>query len=202
MTKAEIKTQLDSNLARVENLVRIYETHLAGTGQGRRPIHSTDLLRSAVVFLHASLEDLLRNIAAERLPGADEKTINEIPLAGISAEGRPEKFLLGRLTAHRGKSVDQIIHESVQSHLQRSNYNSVEDIVRVLQDSGISPDPCRVHFPVLSEFMARRHQIVHRADKNEQHGSGQHRAQSIGRHTVREWALAVAGVANTILAQM
>lgn len=202
MTKEEINDRLNRNLDRVENLVTIYETHLAGHGQGRRPVNSTDVLRSAAVLLHASLEDFLRNIAARRLPAAAENVVDKIPLAGIDAEGRPEKFLLGKLVVHRGKSVDDVIRESVDAYLERSNYNNVQELTRLIQGVGLDVVPCRIHFADLTQMMDRRHWIVHRADLNEQHGQGQHHARGINKDTVRGWATTVRAFANALLQQI
>jgi hypothetical protein len=61
--------------------------------------------------------------------------LNQIALAGKG--GRVERFALGKLAAHRGKTVDVLIKESVNSHLERSNYNDTRDIVAVLELAGI-----------------------------------------------------------------
>lgn len=105
------------NLERVRNLVTLYTDKLGGIGSGRKPVHSTDVLRSAVVFLHGTLEDFLRDLARLRLPHASEHTLNEIPLVG--AKGRVEKFYLGRLARHREESVYDVIERSVSEYLDR-----------------------------------------------------------------------------------
>jgi hypothetical protein len=50
--------------------------------------------------------------------------------------------------------------------------------------------------------MERRHQIVHRADRNEQAGQGNHKASSIGRHHVHGWTQAAEGFFNAVYAQL
>jgi hypothetical protein len=50
---------------------------------------SGDMLRAAVVFAHAHLEDFLRTLAFAYLPATDEQTLNEIPLAGLGESTRP-----------------------------------------------------------------------------------------------------------------
>lgn len=197
--RQQIEDRFHRNVARVRHLVDSYEL-LAGDGQGRRPVNTSDLLRAATVFLHATLEDLLRSIEAWRLPGAAEERLNQIPLAGI--EGRPEKFALGKLTSHRGKTINAVISESVNKHLERSNYNDVSDIIAVLQLAGIPPADVHRHFAELSELMMRRHHIVHQADKNEAPGQGQFQARTIGTITVNRWIETVEGFGGDVLGRL
>lgn len=56
--KPEIQNSFNGNLEHVEHLVALYETVTAGSG--RRPVNTSDILRSAVVSLHATLEVFLR----------------------------------------------------------------------------------------------------------------------------------------------
>lgn len=78
--KADIERRFAANLDRVQHLMDIYQN--AGSGMGRRPVETTDVLRSAVVFLHATLEDFLRTLLAWRLPQAEAAHLKEVPLAG------------------------------------------------------------------------------------------------------------------------
>lgn len=73
--KAQIQERLELNIARVKNLVDIYETHLTGTGRGRRGHAKTDVLRAATVLLHATVEDVLRSIARWKLPLASSDVL-------------------------------------------------------------------------------------------------------------------------------
>ena len=76
-SREEIKTNFNYNLSRVENLVAVFKRHAPGV-QGRRNVGDLDILRAAVVLLHASFEDLLRNIAYSRLPLADSVVLTKI----------------------------------------------------------------------------------------------------------------------------
>jgi hypothetical protein len=98
------------NIQRVSFLVGFAERRLTD-GNATRSLHTEDILRAAVVLLHATLEDFLRYIGALYLPEGNEETLNRISLAGTHE--RPEKFFLGRLAQHRGKTVDALIVESV-----------------------------------------------------------------------------------------
>src|SRR5207253_11452992 len=136
----------------------------------RKPVMSGDLLRSAIVFLHSTLEDLLRSVEVRRTPAAGESVLNDIPLVGV----RGEKFALGKLAAHRGKTVDAVILESVAAYLERQSYNNPEELAAFCARAGVDKGMLQPFFGVLGEFMRRRHQIVHRADRDEGSGSGHH----------------------------
>ena len=137
---------------------------------------SNEILRAAVVLNHAYLEDFLRTLALTFLPIADEKTLDGIPLAGGQFD-RAEKFSLGKLTRHRGKTVNDLIKESVSAYMERSTFNSVTEIMSFLDSIGLKLaskknenshlvppfDPAML--PVLEKMMRKRHHIVHRADK-------------------------------------
>jgi hypothetical protein len=114
--------------------------------------------------LHATLEDFLRAIAEARLPHANNEILNGIPLAGAGSSGRVEKFSLGQLAAHRGKTVDVVIEESVREHLARASFNSTGEIAAVLKSASVDTKTASKHFSVLDEMVRRRHQIVHQAD--------------------------------------
>src|SRR5258706_3639980 len=96
--------RLARNIARAHNLVSIYK-FLGGSSPGRRSVGDTDVLRSAVVLIHASLEDFLRSLERAYLPKAGSTVLKEIPLKGVGRSGRAEKFSLGDLVEHRGKTV-------------------------------------------------------------------------------------------------
>ena len=64
--KQDIEDRLTINLRRVRNLIARYPA----TGSGRRSVEDSDLLRAAVVLLHATLEDVVRGVLEWKLPGA------------------------------------------------------------------------------------------------------------------------------------
>ena len=59
-------------------------TTRAGTGQGRRSVQDTDILRAAVVLLHATLEDLLRSLADWKLPTAEPMLLMTCQLPALT----------------------------------------------------------------------------------------------------------------------
>ena len=185
--KQEISDRFDLNIARVKSLVAIYSTYLAGSGAGRRAHQKTDVLRAATVFLHASLEDVLRSLAYWKLPTAAAAELDKIPFAG----GTTMKITLGSLAAHRGKAVSTVIKEAVDASLERSNYNNASEVCGLLTSIGLDITPAQPYLATLELAMARRHQIVHRADANLTGGKGNHSVASISTATLTPW------IANT-----
>jgi hypothetical protein len=193
--------RLAPNIARVHNLVSIYKL-LTGSHPGRRSVGHTDVLRSAVVLLHASLEDFLRSLARLYLPAARPEIMNSIPLKGVGRSGRAERFYLGELAAHRGKTVDEVIDESIEAFLERSNYNNAHEIAYLLESLDFDLDPCRTFFPELENMMERRHQIVHRADCTSEIGKGRHHARSLSITSVERWIDVVNNFHGSVLFQL
>jgi len=193
----EIQGRFQRNLARVRNLILIYDERTP-EGRGRREVASGDLLRAAVVLLHASLEDLVRSLAQWQWPHAARESLASLPLAG-SSDTRRTKFTMAELALHRGKSVDEVIAQSVADHLERSNYNDPGEIARVLASLGRDTTTVERSARWIGPMMKRRHWIVHRADRNIATGRGHHETQSIGHDTVKTWLEHVDQLGQAIL---
>jgi RiboL-PSP-HEPN len=146
-----------------------------------------DLLRAAVVFIHAYLEDFLRTIAIELLPAGDETCLKDIPLAGTGSFGRSEKFVLGQLAQHRGKMVDALLTESVSDYYGRSTFNSTDEISSLVKRVGFTPEEHNADFEAIDQMIRRRHQIVHRADRVKDPASDSFVLQPIKRSEVVRW---------------
>jgi hypothetical protein len=123
-----------------------------------------DLFRSIVVFLHATFEDGLRTAARQRLGDAAPKVLDDIPLVGTTKLGRAEKFHLGSLATHRGKTVDHLIRESVEAYLTRQSFGSCADVEEILRQMGLDTKLFKSFYPYLDGMMKKRHRIVHEAD--------------------------------------
>jgi hypothetical protein len=90
--------RMKGGLLRVVELIVVAKAGLHSNNLSDK-VTAEDILRAAVVLLHAHLEDFLRTVASALLPAGDESCLNAIPLAGVT--GRPEKFFLGKLVHHR-----------------------------------------------------------------------------------------------------
>ncbi len=187
--KDEIEDRLEKNLHRVKNLVDIFENSAPKRTQ---KVTDTDILRAATVFLHATLEDFLRSIAAWKLPLVPAEKLEDIPLAGM---GKKLKFSLGDLADYRNKRVDELIKLSVEEYLERSNYNNTTEISNLLEDIGITIVKVQSSFTDISKLMKRRHQIVHRVDRK--HTTG--KAASLTKDDVNCWIGAVKKFTSNVL---
>ena len=198
--KQKIRDRFNANIARVRNLVHIYQATLGEDGRGRRGHQQTDILRAATVLLHAATEDLLRSLAYWKLPDAPANFLAGLPLASL---GTSTKFSLGDLSSHRGESVDDVITKSVDAYLERSNYNNTTEVSSLLVNIGLNVALVNSTYPLLGEVMQRRHQIVHRADRDENaEGRGNHKVRTIGRATVDRWIDNINAFATAVLDQV
>jgi hypothetical protein len=197
MVKAEIEGRFSENLERVAHLVQVY----SGTsgGPGRPSVEDADVLRAAVVFLHATVEDLLRSLLAWRLPGATASHLKDIPLAGKKPRS---SFTVEDLAGFRGSTVDDVIVRSVAEHLDRSNFNNPGEVEAVIVRIGLPTTLLDPYRDKLGPMMTRRHWIVHRADRNTATGRGQHAARGLKKATVETWADAVKQFGAAVLGQL
>jgi hypothetical protein len=188
----EVVKRFDSNSHRVYRLLQV-PADLVRKDRNKLPkefkIWISDIFRASVVFLHASFEDALREIARLKLRECSGETLDGIPLAGISPGGQPRKFTLGALNKHRGKGVDELIQESIDEYLDRFSFNNSTDIANVFGQLTIDLSRVRKYFGDLDEMMLRRHQIVHRADQ--ERISGKWRLASIDGNDVAKWTRVV-----------
>ncbi len=192
-----LKSRLHDTLSRVENLVRMHEK-IYGS-RGVKKAAEGDILRSAVVFLHAALEDFLRGISIVYLPDSSSGALDKIPLLGSDSH-RPKNFGLGALLVHKHKRVGRLIEQSVAAHLRKSNYNSVAEIDSLLTDCGHSKWPdIKETFPPLGQLMERRHRIVHRSDSTDTRQTGRQKTAPITMDEVYRWLGVVRKFASVIV---
>jgi hypothetical protein len=171
---------------------------VAGASAGRPSVREGDLLRAAVVFLHATLEDLMRSIAKQRLPLASQEVLKQIPWPRYASSSKTA-LDLGDLVAFRGKTVFDVLTFAVDAYLERITFNHPGEVKQMLDwlDLGSSLiDPYKDEIGVM---IARRHLIVHRTDQNENAGRGQHSARSISKSQVNRWLLAVERFGHDVL---
>jgi hypothetical protein len=198
-----IEGRFHENLERVTDLVVLYE-EVTGLASGRPSVQESELLRMAVVFLHAALEDLLRGLAEWRLPLASSEVLSQIPFIG--GDGRRTTLTLGDLAAHRGRTAEYLISISVVAYLDRSSYNNPDDIAKLLGQMGLTQKArgrlMDLHAQGLKSLMSRRHQIAHRLDRNDVTGRGQHAALSIDKSTIERWSSIVRRFGDELLAEV
>ena len=173
-------------------LVQFDQLYTADGGRGAPTTSQADVLRAAVVLLHAALEDLARSTEELFLPprGSTE-SLDEVgfPLGGKRGV---EKISLGTLRARfPGMSVEQVTAVCVRSRCERASYNDIGQFLRAFADSGVDVDFGRLLEP-LGSLTARRHQIAHRADWIRYDDSSPNwKVRTLPRRQVERWADAV-----------
>ncbi len=165
------------NQKRVTHLLHISQQYdsiniTASTSNGKE-----DILRSAVVLNHASLDQFLRQIVRHRVANSGKELLKDIPLfKKIDSENdsKPKKltkFYLSDLFECGNKPANQVILESIIEFYDRKSFNGITDITNELEKKlGLNISSLRDFFPNLGEMMARRHQIVHNADNDRSKG--------------------------------
>jgi hypothetical protein len=194
----EIRDRFWKNLDRVKRMLRTYESSV-GKGKGRRSVAQTDILRAAVVLLHASLEDLLRSLCEWKMPGANPEAFAEVPLVGTRGKTR---FGLQELALFRGQTVDAIITESIVEFLEKSSFNHPGDVKSALEKIGVDPTIVTEPASDLAAMMSRRHWIAHRADRNTQRGSGHQAVISLSSTMVSRWVTTVETFGRELLSRI
>lgn len=194
--KHSIGLTFEANIDRVAELVAAHDE--LGTTDAPRPIQE-DLLRSAVVLLHASLEDLLRSTSEHLLPRQGPTVLDEVGFPA-GPDRTKSKFTLGELHPFKGRTVDEVIQAAVSARLQRASFNNVSEVAGTLERMGLSrslldPDQTRVE-----AMIKRRHLIVHRADRDRaSDGAGVPLTSPIAKSTVDRWRSAVLDVGHRVI---
>lgn len=185
----------NGGLQRVNNLLAAYDREVKALSAKRRAA-SADILRAAVVLLHAILEEFVRHVAGCELPLAGEQALNDVPLAG--SERTDKKFALGALAAHRGKQVDAVLAESVRRHLAETSFSTLPRIMATLKSSGFATNRLRIKRAALARLIDRRHQIVHEGDVPRGRALSNHTPRALARRQVTLWLDAVSGLINEV----
>ena len=194
----EIRHRFAANLHRATTFVDAYDA--SSDGQGRRSVRSSDLLRAAVTFLHATLEDTLRSALLWRWPdtliGLDkvEFDLGDTRQRTVTVEALANRF--------RGTSVDEVLHSAITAHLNRQSFSHIGDVKDALHRLRLPTELVGAHATRLAAMIARRHSIVHRADRHDVTGSGHHVAASLPRATVHTWLLSVRAFCETVIAHL
>jgi hypothetical protein len=150
------------NMARVENLIQIFDDLRSDNAK------SQDILRAAVVLLHASLEDALRQLLLYRMPKAPQDLLTRFFSDRRDPKNpKPEKMNIGDLSKFHKMSVEKEIARLMKEKLEHSNYNHTRDVVDTLVTLGFKEETVKKLFGQVEAMMLRRHQIVHRSDRKE-----------------------------------
>ena len=202
-TFAPYAERLKEKTKRVIRLVEASVTNLESeeSTKSAKTEVAEDVLRLAVVFIHAMLEDFLRTLAIGLLPSLDERFLDQVALPGQSRP-RAEKFSLGRLANFRGKTVDELIVIAVEKHLETSNFNNTSDIAKFLSALGLQiTSAISDTFPDLAKLLGRRHQIVHRGDHLESQNATLGPLRDIAASDLVKWLTSLTEFISAVLEQ-
>lgn len=143
-----------NNLTRVDNLINTYEK-----------TKEKDILRICIVYIHATIEDCMRNILYYRLQITnDSSLLNSIGFYNEILNRRIEKFQLGDLLKYKNITIDDFIKKSINQYVEYQTYNNTTDIARVFNQFKIPLEPISDILPQLDKIIKRRHDIVHNSD--------------------------------------
>lgn len=153
-----VRTRFEFNIKRVRGLV---------TAFGADKDENRDILRAAVVLLHATLEDALRGMLLWKLPDAPAEVLKGVVFNGLfpGTTDRLEKISFAQLLQHRTKSVEDVCRAALKAHLNHESFNDRQDVARALLRLGI---PVKDYGKLLDQIepaILRRHQIVHQCDR-------------------------------------
>lgn len=156
----------EKNIERVESITNLYSSLKEESRKDTKDYTLTDMLRAAIVLLHSSFEEYFRLVLIQWLPTkADDNTLKDIPIALHAGNKRTEKIYLNDLSKYRGKTIDEVIRDSVTEHMALKSFNSQEEIRGWLSKVGIIVDDFN-GFDAIDKAVKRRHKIVHEADTN------------------------------------
>lgn len=188
---SDIEARFHGNLERVAGLVRVFEV-----GGG-----NSDILRAAVVLLHAALEELVRSTVRVLLPRSP-RPFEKMVFAWFGSEKRgPDKISLQQLADFRGKTVEEILDRAFEYHLDHSSYNYPAEVIGALRELRVTLPPEEELRPILRELspmMARRHRIAHCADA-ERGGQG---LQQLEAQEVMTWLEAVRALGVLVVPEL
>ncbi len=191
--------EFSQNIYRVENLIAAYEK-LTDQSAGDAEV-ANDVLRAAVVFLHSSLEEVIRNLYLYNLPNASTESLNKIPFATHEHSHRPKNIQLGDLLEFKGQFVENVIQESINRYVDVLSINNSTQLVECLKLANIRYEPLRQFFDPLNSLMQRRHQIVHQMDRSNELDPLAYPINIIDLETVNNWKEAVTGLVSALFAQ-
>ncbi|WP_238912282.1 HEPN domain-containing protein [Achromobacter xylosoxidans] len=184
------------NMSRVSNLIAASKDLVSQKASDIEP--ANDVLRAAVVFLHSSLEEIIRNLYLHRLPSAGTESLNRVPFAAHEPSHRPKSIQLGDLLEYQGQFIDNVIRKSINQYVNTLNINNASQLVDCLKLAKVPHEDLRRFFEPLDSLMKRRHQIVHQMDRTNELDPLASPVASIDANIVDSWRAALNGFATAL----
>lgn len=169
----ELRRRFDTNLERCTGILEsipLFDQEPRGNVQ-------EDMLRAVVVFLHASLEDLLRSILSFhyqhhpiQLPEVRRKkdesqAADDSSTILSSSRKQKRRDVWDKVVAFdHSKSVSDFIDAEIREYMRFVSYSSASEISTFFADTGLRVENLRRFTEHFVSFFGRRHDIVHYAD--------------------------------------
>jgi hypothetical protein len=192
----QLEDEFQQNTDRVKNLILAFEMleeNNIGDSETRK-----DILRAAVVFMHSTLEEIIRNLFIGLLPDGKQEHLDKIPFVGHEVR-RSKGILLGHLRDFREIFLGNIILESIKKYVDSLNINNTTQLSTLFEMVEIPIESLRQYFPELESLMTRRHQIVHQMDRRNELDPQTEPVTNIELNTVIDWKNALHGFFSELL---
>jgi hypothetical protein len=127
---------------------------------------ANDVLRAAVVLLHATLEDALRGFLGVMLPVAKDEALKDIEFNRDLL--RPEwtkAISVAQLRKYKDQTVEHYVVHVIKSHLKRQTFNNKRDVLDAILRLDLPPAEFGQQLDTIEEMTKRRHDIVHNSDR-------------------------------------
>ncbi len=160
---------------------------------------AAEVLRAAVVLLHASLEDFLRSVAEQYWPFRDSTELDRVPLPGEDTVRKTSARVLRR---YGERTARDLLQEAVRAYLATYTVSDVKAVGRLLADLGVTDLSENVDMKQIEMLILRRHQIVHRADRVEGGDNETFEQAAVEHAAVHTWAECVAKLVDHVGARL
>jgi hypothetical protein len=172
----------------------------AGTADGGRSEHQEAIvLRAFAVLLHASLVRFVRDLERLRLARYGSSALKKVPLEGVeTAGGNPTaSFLL----KHLGRTIDEVLTETIRAHVEKRDYPTADQIELALQRIGIWITSLRQQFLRIDQLISCRDCIVHGGPLEWGRGTEHRSNRRLTRAVLLGWVRAVDDLVSAVLLQ-
>ena len=197
---ARIERRFTLNMGRVASLTSIYEN----TPEKSIPnAQRQDLLRSAVVFIHASIEDMVRELLKWKNPIESDTFAGSLKFV-MDPDGfeTKDKITIAELRRWKDKTVSSILDESTEVHLKKRSFNDTTELASTIKLLGVDVQTFEAHLPAIAECMVRRHNIVHRSDRPDHTLFTHGQPTALSFDDVKKWYLATGQVGKLLFAAL
>ena len=196
------KDVFDRNIDRVKSLCALYNSLKTNEVKEGKDYKFTDVLRSAIVFLHSSFEEYFRNVLRDVLPAmCTQEDLQKISFT--TKDGKHiDKLTVSNLLQYKGKTIDDLVADFIGDTLDTTSFNNYSDIVNWAQKIKVDLSSFTSQDKI-EKLIKRRHKIVHEADNNKTDKMNKtYSLTAIQESVVKEWLDAVQDLVKIIDVQI